>query len=223
MISCAVRTVSAACLTAATSKVPSAPTNLIRFSDARLHALLSRCMYSLQGFEALMRPLAGHVCHSLTVVSNCMPGSAHSHPAWATSRLRSASPHGLEAFPRGHGLELPVLILLVRPHELVAHADRVVRVLVLDRVAVPAVEVHVEPGVAQRARLVLLGRLAPDEVADVRMVRVEDHHLRGATRLAAGLDRTGAGVGPPHEGHRAARGPPAGPPPLPPAGPRQVD
>ena len=45
--------------------------------------------------------------------------------------------HGLV----GHGLELPVLILLVRPHELVGDADRVVRVLVLDRVAVPAVQV----------------------------------------------------------------------------------
>ena len=46
----------------------------MRFSDARLHAELSRCMYSEHGLDALMRPDAGHVCHSLIVVSYCMPG-----------------------------------------------------------------------------------------------------------------------------------------------------
>ena len=46
-------------------------------------------MYSEHGFEPLMRPDAGHVCHSLIVVSYCMPGSAHSHAACAMSRIRS--------------------------------------------------------------------------------------------------------------------------------------
>ena len=32
-------------------------------------------MYSLQGFEALMRAVSEQVCQSLMVVSNCMPGS----------------------------------------------------------------------------------------------------------------------------------------------------
>ena len=32
-------------------------------------------MYSEHGFEALMRAVFGQVCQSLTVVSNCMPGS----------------------------------------------------------------------------------------------------------------------------------------------------
>ena len=48
------------------------------------------------------------------------------------------------------------LVVDDRLHELVGDAHRVVRVLVLDRVAVLAVEVHVEAGVAQRARLALL-------------------------------------------------------------------
>ena len=89
MISWAVNTTSTALRNAFTSNVPSASMNFIRFSDARLHALLSRCMYSEHGFEALMRPVAGHVCHSLIVVSYCMPGSAHSHAAWAISRISS--------------------------------------------------------------------------------------------------------------------------------------
>src|SRR5262245_59511026 len=63
--------------------------NFMRFSDARLHALLSRCMYSEQGLLALIRPLAGLVCHSLIVVSYCIPGSAHSHAACAMSRISS--------------------------------------------------------------------------------------------------------------------------------------
>ena len=89
MISWAVNTTSTALRNALTSKVPSVSMNFIRFSEARLHALLSRCMYSEHGFEALIRPVAGHVCHSLIVVSYCMPGSAHSHAAWAISRISS--------------------------------------------------------------------------------------------------------------------------------------
>src|SRR3954470_13151656 len=54
---------------------------------ARLHAELSRCMYSEQGLEPLMRPVFGAVCHLLIVVSYCMPGSAHSHAASAISRM----------------------------------------------------------------------------------------------------------------------------------------
>ena len=46
-------------------------------------------MYSEQGFEPLMRPVAGHVCHSLIVVSYCMPGSAHCQAASAICRIRS--------------------------------------------------------------------------------------------------------------------------------------
>src|SRR5437588_5656634 len=71
------------------SRLPSSWRNCSRFSAARLRAELSRCMSSLHGLDALMRPLAGHVCHSLMVVSYCMPGSAHSHAACAMSRIRS--------------------------------------------------------------------------------------------------------------------------------------
>src|SRR5688500_7365619 len=61
----------------------------MRLSEARLHAELSRCMYSLHGLEALMRPVLDAVCHLLIVVSNCMPGSAHSHVAVAIWRNSS--------------------------------------------------------------------------------------------------------------------------------------
>src|SRR5262249_43208410 len=53
------------------------------FSWARLHAVSSRKLYSEHGFEALIRPLAGQVCHSLIVVSNCSPGSAEAQAAYA--------------------------------------------------------------------------------------------------------------------------------------------
>ena len=61
----------------------------MRLSDARLHAELSRCMYSLHGLEPLMRPVLAAVCQRLMVVSNCRPGSAHSHAAVAIWRNRS--------------------------------------------------------------------------------------------------------------------------------------
>src|SRR5437588_12974609 len=63
--------------------------NFIRFSDARLHDVLSRLMYSEHGLDAVMRPVSGLVCQSLIVSSYWMPGSAHSHAACATLRNRS--------------------------------------------------------------------------------------------------------------------------------------
>src|ERR1044071_9994965 len=61
----------------------------MRFSDARLHAESSRNMYSLQGFDALMRAVFGHGCQSLTVVSNCSPGSPQAHADSEILRISS--------------------------------------------------------------------------------------------------------------------------------------
>src|SRR5688572_17658521 len=63
--------------------------NFSRLTLARLHAELSRCMYSEQGLDPLIRPVLAAVCQWLIVVSNCMPGSAHSHEACANWRMRS--------------------------------------------------------------------------------------------------------------------------------------
>ena len=71
------------------SNVPSGRRNFIRFSDARLHAESSTCMYSLHGFDALMRPEFGDVCHWLIVVSYWTPGSAQRHAASEISRISS--------------------------------------------------------------------------------------------------------------------------------------
>src|SRR5688572_23453182 len=46
-------------------------------------------MYSEQGFDPLMRPVLAAVCQRLMVLSNCMPGSAHSHVACEICFMRS--------------------------------------------------------------------------------------------------------------------------------------
>ena len=46
-------------------------------------------MYSEHGFDALIRPVFGSVCHALIVVSYWTPGSAHCHAASAICRSRS--------------------------------------------------------------------------------------------------------------------------------------
>src|SRR5215210_5284150 len=81
------------------SKVLSSARNLSRLRLARLQALLSRCIYSEHGLEPLMRPVLAAVCQRLMVVSNCMPGSAHSHVAsaiwrksWRALTVRRGSP-----------------------------------------------------------------------------------------------------------------------------------
>src|SRR3954470_10539257 len=70
-------------LNVSTSSDPSGRRNFMRFSDARLQAESSMLMYSEHGFDALMRPVFGSVCHALIVVSYCTPGSAHSQAACA--------------------------------------------------------------------------------------------------------------------------------------------
>src|SRR6476659_10582404 len=83
-MSIAVMTSSTAFTKVFESNVPSALRNFMRFSDARLHELLSRLMYSEHGLDALIRPVSGLVCQSLIVSSYWMPGSAHSQAAWVT-------------------------------------------------------------------------------------------------------------------------------------------
>src|ERR1700691_4691160 len=56
--------------------------NASRFSEARLHAVSSRNMYSEHGFDATIGPEAGQVCQSLMLVWNCRPGSAEAQAAW---------------------------------------------------------------------------------------------------------------------------------------------
>src|SRR5882724_10488301 len=78
-MSIAVMTNSTAFANVAASNVSSSFRNFNRLSEARLHEELSRCMYSLHGLDAVMRPVFDAVCQRLIVVSNCMPGSAHCH------------------------------------------------------------------------------------------------------------------------------------------------
>src|SRR3712207_1187385 len=83
-MSIAVMTSSTALTKTRESNVPSSLRNFMRFSDARLHELLSRLMYSEHELDALIRPVSGLVCQSLMVSSYWMPGSAHSQAALAT-------------------------------------------------------------------------------------------------------------------------------------------
>src|SRR3978361_2181192 len=83
------------------SNVPSSLRNFMRFSDARLHELLSRLMYSEHGLEALIRPVSGWVFQSLIVSSYWMPGSAHSQAALVTLANSSRASTGSMTAPSG--------------------------------------------------------------------------------------------------------------------------
>src|SRR5262245_39829593 len=56
--------------------------NAIRLSEARLHAVSSRNMYSEHGLDARIAPPFGQVCQSLMVEWNWMPGSAQDQAAY---------------------------------------------------------------------------------------------------------------------------------------------
>ena len=162
-------------------------------------------MYSEHGFDALIRPEFGLVCHALIVVSYWTPGSAHFHAASAICRSRSRASTVSTTVPSVRAVRFHSAPASRRLHEGVGDAHRVVRVLVLDRGPVRRVERHVVAGLLEDARLLLLLGLAPDELLDVRVVDVENDHLRRAPGLAARLDRAGRGVGAAHEGDRPGR------------------
>ncbi len=61
---------------ALTSNSPRSSRNLSRLSEARLQAESSRCMYSLHGFDALIRPLFGQVCQRIDRGVELHPGVA---------------------------------------------------------------------------------------------------------------------------------------------------
>src|SRR6476646_7847251 len=74
----------------------------IRLTEARLHAVSSRNMYSEHGLLALIRPSFGQVCQSFTVVSNCTPGSAQLHAEnaiWSQSSRALSVLHGFGSRP----------------------------------------------------------------------------------------------------------------------------
>src|SRR6187551_1865063 len=87
MISIAVIVVAQARRNDSGSRSPSARWKRRRLSDARLHAELSRNMYSEHGFDALIRDVLMHGCQSLIVVSYCMPGSPQIQAASAILRI----------------------------------------------------------------------------------------------------------------------------------------
>src|SRR5829696_1771237 len=80
---------STAWVKSSTLKEPSGLRNFIRLREARLQAESSIDMYSEQGFEAVIGPVFGSVCHLLIVVSYWTPGSAHCQAASAIWSIRS--------------------------------------------------------------------------------------------------------------------------------------
>ena len=105
-----------------------------------------------------------------------------------------------------NGACLPRAIVLDCLHELVGDAHRVVPVLEEDRAVGFAGEAGVVAGLNQCPGLLLFTDLRIDELLDVRMLHVEDHHLCGAARLATGLHNTSEGVKALHERDRARGG-----------------
>ena len=113
---------------------------------------------------------------------------------------------GLARLAARHEPRLPLAVFDHGAHEIVGRAHRIVGVLKEDRAVRGAVDGPVVTGLDQRPGFLLLLGLAPDELDDVGVVGVEDHHLGRAAGFAAGLDDPGRGVRGTHERDRPGRG-----------------
>ena len=103
-----------------------------------------------------------------------------------------------------YGPRRPFVVLLDGLHEIVGYTHAVIGVLVEDRRVGFTVEGTVITGIDQSPGFALFTELALDELHDVWMVDVQDHHLCRAPRLAAAPDDAGESVIAFHEGDRAA-------------------
>src|SRR5215216_6035258 len=204
----------------------STSTNLSRLRLARLQAVLSRKAYSEHGLVALIRPPAGQVCHSLNVVSYWIPGSADLQ-ADSAIRFQRSRARGLMDGAVSSPRQVPVGVRDDGLDEVVGDADGVVGVLTGDGLVGLAVEVvlQLQPEflgqrlllrredlqpLDHRRDLDLLARLPADELLDVRVIDVEDDHLRRPPRRPAALDRPGRAVADLEETHQAGGGAAAG-------------
>ena len=70
------------------SNLPSSRLNFIRFSDARLQAVLLMNTYSLHGLVEWIGSVPLQVCHFWMAPSYCMPGSPQ---MWVPSAILSSS------------------------------------------------------------------------------------------------------------------------------------
>ena len=112
---------------------------------------------------------------------------------------------GIHHPPVDHRPRLPGSVIQHGAHEVVRDAHAVVRVLKEDRRVCRTGERAVVAGVNERPRLLFLLDLAVDELHDVWVVRVQDHHLRRTPRLPSRLDDAGERVVALHERHRSRR------------------
>ncbi len=180
-------------------------TKVIRLRVARLQAVLSRNMYSVQGLLALIRPDSGQVCHSLIVVSYWRPGSAHVQAASAICVPELAGLDRLVDRAVGPADQIPVLVVEHGVEEVVGDPDRVVGVLAGDGRVGLAIEIGRIAGSDQRRDLLLFVRFPGDELLDVRMVDIDEDHLGGPAGRATALDRAGCAVAHLQEAHQTRR------------------
>ena len=97
----------------------------------------------------------------------------------------------------------PVAIFFHRAHVIVGDAHGMVRILEKHGRVRFAVDRRVIALLDQHLGLALFLHLGLDKFFDVRMIHVEDHHLRGAPRFPAALDHARERIEALHETHRA--------------------
>ena len=89
MISCAVISVRQAALNAGDVELAVVLDELHQVDRRQVARRVVQEHVFEHGLLALMRSVFGQVCHSLTVVSNCMPGSPQTQVPSAMPRIRS--------------------------------------------------------------------------------------------------------------------------------------
>ena len=180
--------------------------NFIRLIDARLHAESFKNMYlgtriagiDTVGFRARVPFVDGRIELHARIATHMRTFGDQTHQVASVV----AVDHTIWI---GHRPRLPLSVVQDGTHEVVGHANAVIGVLEENRGVGRSGKRPVVAGVDQCPGFLLFFRLV-DEFDDVRMVGIEDDHLRGAPRLAARLDHAGERVVALHERHRTGGG-----------------
>ena len=175
-----------------------------------MQAVSSRKLYSEHGFDALMRPLSGQVCHSLIVVSNCSPGSAEAQAACPMRSHNSRAGKVLAILPDVRWVRCQAIVGGDGVEKGVRHPHRIVRILPGDgqigfRIPIGVVGAELDRGLALARPL--------DHALDATL---RDHRAAGGANFAlegrvlrriAGVGSCGAAImAGRHDAFQMARG-----------------
>src|SRR5690606_10844721 len=99
--------------------------------------------------------------------------------------------------------EVVIFIVLNSAHKLIVYSHRVIGILILNAEDIFSVKIHIKASLLKYAGFALLNCLTPNELFDIRVVHIKNHHLSSAASFTTRLNCTSRTISAAHKAERA--------------------